>query len=81
MGKYLRNFSEWLWDKTHPESIEEKLVNAKADLAWLKQKPSSDFTQYRGPMIHFGVDEKEHAIDRKKAQIAYLTIKQKGSTK
>lgn len=81
MGRRLQAFSEWLWNKTHPESPEDKLRYAKAELAYVKQLPDSDFTVYGFPHIDHGVDRKERVIARLKAKIAKLESSTKPTNK
>lgn len=63
-----------------PESLEERLVDAKARLARYEQLPESDFTLYPNlqngfPIVQHGVDRKPLLIARAKADVAELEVR------
>lgn len=60
--------------KTKEPTIEEKLLEAEAMLAYAQELPTSDYTVYDMFGLRYGVDEKPIQIARIKARIAELKV-------
>lgn len=63
-------------------SLQDKLLQAKAELARMELLPESDFRplMMNGLILTHSVDRKDHSIQHQKAEIAYLEELVKGET-